>query len=99
MDDWTLILLEAEGAWETDGYAGYLVQKGCDPQHYRQERDKFKADHIYTIYGYDYFMRFVERCPHIQEYAKKYKPCERSENAQCMMFCAQYEGGCTNATE
>lgn len=99
MDNWILILLEVEGMWEADSYAGYLGQIGCDPQKYRQERDKFKADRIYALYGYDYFMRFVERCPHIQEYAKKYKPCERSENAQCTMFCAQYEGGCTNATE
>ena len=49
-------------------------------------------------YVWHYFMRFVERCPHIQEYAKKYKPCDQN-NGQCMMFCAQYKGGCTNATK
>ena len=98
MDKWTTILLEVEGMWEADSYAGYLARIGCDPQYYRQERDKYKADRIYALYGYDYFMRFVERCPHIQEYAKKYKLCDQN-NGQCMMFCAQYEGGCTNATE
>ena len=98
MDNWTLILLEAESMWEADSYAQYLGQIGCDPQKYRQERDMFKADRIYALYGYDYFMRFVERCPHIQEYAKKYKPCDQN-NGQCTMFCAQYkEGGCTDAT-
>lgn len=93
-----MILLEVEGMWEADSYAGYLARIGCDPQYYRQERDKYKADRIYALYGYDYFMRFVERCPHIQEYAKKYKPCDQN-NGQCMMFCAQYKGGCTNAIE
>ena len=98
MDKWTTILLEVEGMWEADSYAGYLARIGCDPQYYRQERDMFKADRIYALYGYDYFLRFVERCPHIQEYAKKYKPCDQN-NEQCTMFCAQYEGGCTNATK
>lgn len=98
MDDWILILLEVESMWEADSYAQYLGQIGCDPQKYRIERDTFKAERIYALYGYDYFMRFVERCPHIQEYAKKYKPCDQN-NGQCMMFCAQYEGGCTNATK
>ena len=93
-----MILLEVEGMWEADSYAGYLGQIGCDPQYYRQERDKYKADRIYALYGYDYFMRFVERCPHIQEYAKKYKPCDQSDG-QCTMFCALYKGGCTNATK
>ena len=98
MDNWTLILLEVESMWEADSYAQYLSQISCDPQKYRIERDTFKADRIYALYGYDYFMRFVERCPHIQEYAKKYKPCDQN-NGQCMMFCAQYKGGCTNATK
>lgn len=98
MDNWILILLEAESMWEADSYAQYLSQIGCDPQKYCIERDTFKADRIYALYGYDYFMRFVERCPHIQEYAKKYKPCDQN-NEQCTMFCAQYEGGCTNATK
>lgn len=93
-----MILLEVEGMREADSYAGYLARIGCDTQYYRQERDKYKADRIYALYGYDYFMRFVERCPHIQEYAKKYKPCDQN-NGQCIMFCAQYKGGCTNATE
>ena len=83
--------------WEADSYAAYLGQIGCDPQKYRQERDKFKADRIYALYGYDYFMRFVKRCPHIQEYAKKYKPCDQNDG-QCTMFCVHYkEGGCTDA--
>ena len=98
MDDWTLILLEVEGMWEADSYAQRLGQSCCDPQKYRIERDAFKADRIYALYGYDYFMRFIERCPHIQEYAKKYKPCDQN-GGQCTMFCAQYEGGCTNATK
>ena len=93
-----MILLEVEGMWEADSYAGYLARIGCDPLYYRQERDKYKADRIYALYGYDYFMRFVERCPHIQEYSKKYKPCDQN-NGQCIMFCAKYKGGCTNATK
>ena len=98
MDDWTLILLEVEGMWEADSHATLLRYIGCDPKYYCQERDKFKADRIYALYGYDYFMRFVERCPHIQEYAKKYKPCDQN-GGQCTMFCANYkEGGCTDAT-
>ena len=99
MDDWTLILLEVEGMWEADSYAQYLGQIGCDPEKYRIERDTFKADRIYALYGYDYFLRFIERCPHIQEMAQKYLPCERSQDAQCTMFCINYEGGCKNATK
>lgn len=98
MDDWILILLEMESMWEADSYAQYLGQIDCDPQKYRIERDIFKADRIHALYGYDYFMRFVERCPHIQEYAKKYKSCDQNDG-QCSMFCAQYKGGCTNATK
>lgn len=96
MDEWTMILLEVEGMWEADSYAGYLKQIECDSLYYRQERDKYKADRIYALYGYDYFLRFVERCPHIQEYAKKYKPCDQN-SGQCTMFCAYYKkGGCTD---
>lgn len=81
--------------WEANSYAAYLGQIGCDPLYYRQERDKYKADYIYALYGYDYFMRFVERCPHIQEYIKKYKPCDQ-DNSQCTLFCIYFkEGGCT----
>ena len=98
MDKWTLILLEVEGMWEADSYAQYLGQTGCDPQRYRIERDTFKADRIYALYGYDYFLKFVERCPHIRDMVKKYVPCK--EDGQCTMFCLNYnEGGCTNATE
>lgn len=98
MDKWTLILLEVESMWESDSYAAYLGQIGCDPMKYRIERDTFKADRIYALYGYDYFLKFIERCPHIQEMVKKYLPCERGADAQCTMFCAQYqEGGCTDA--
>ena len=86
--------------WEADSYAQYLGQIGCDPQKYRVERDTFKADRIYALYGYDYFLKFVERCPHIQEMAKTYLPCEREAGAQCTMFCLNYdEGGCKNATK
>lgn len=95
MDKWTLILLEVEGMWEADSYAAYLGQIGCDPQKYRVERDTFKADRIYALYGYDYFLRFVERCPHIQEMIEKYKPCDQNGD-QCTLFCAYYKkGGCT----
>lgn len=98
MDNWTLILLEVEGMWEADSYAQYLGQIGCDPQKYRIERDTFKADRIYALYGYDYFLRFIERCPHIQEMAKKYLPCKQNKDGQCTIFCINYEGGCKNAT-
>ena len=99
MDNWTLILLEVESMWEADSYAQYLGQIGCDPQKYRIERDTFKADRIYALYGYDYFLRFIERCPHIQEMAKKYLPCKQNKDGQCTIFCINYEGGCKNATD
>lgn len=98
MDDWTLILLDAESMWEADSYAHYLGQIGCDPQKYRIERDTFKAERIYALYGYDYFLHFIERCPHIQELANKYLPCKQP-GAQCSMFCIHYIGGCTYATK
>ena len=86
--------------WEQDSYASYLSQIDCDPEKYRMERDIFKADRILALYGYDYFLKFIERCPHIQEMAKKYLPCKHSQDAQCTIFCTLYkEGGCTNATK
>lgn len=95
MDEWTLILLEVEDMWQADSYAAYLGQINYDPQKYRIERDTFKADRIFALYGYDYFLRFVELCPHIQEMIKKYKPCDQN-NGQCTLFCAYYKkGGCT----
>lgn len=94
MDNWTLILLEAEDMWEQNPYSHYLYQIGCDHQKYQIERDTFKAGRILALYGYDYFLRFVERCPHIQEMIKEYKPCDQNSD-QCTLFCTYCkEGGC-----
>ena len=78
MDKRTSILLEVEDMWEADSYAAYLGQINCNSQMYRVVRDTFKAERIFALYGYDYFLRFVERCPHIQEIIKKYKPCDQN---------------------
>ena len=99
MDKWLEILMEAESMWEMDSYAQYLTKVGCDPQKYRIERDTFKADRIYSLYGYEYFLRFVERCPHIHESVKKYLPCGRTKDAQCTMYCNFFEGGCKYAAD
>lgn len=95
MDKWISILLETEDMWRQDSYSHYLSQINCDTQTYRIERDMFKAERILALYGYDYFSRFVERCPHIQEMIKKYKPCDQN-GGQCTLFCALFKkGGCT----
>ena len=99
MDKWTMILLEVEGMWEADSYAQCLGLGGCDPQTYRIERDTYKAERIYDLYGYDYFLKFVERCPHIKDIVKIQPPCQKN-GGQCTFLCYYYgNGGCTNATE
>lgn len=99
MDKWTRILLEVEGMWEADAYAQYLGQTGCDPQTYRIERDTYKAERIHDLYGYEYFLNFVQRCPHIKGIVKVQPPCKKN-GGQCTLFCYYYgNGGCTYATE
>lgn len=94
-----MILLEAEDMWEVSAEARSLAARGLDADDYRRIRDGFKARRIYDLYGYDYFLRFVDKCPHISDLIKEYLPCDRLPGAQCTMFCNFYEGGCKNATE
>jgi hypothetical protein len=95
VDDWTLILLDAEEAWSASRCIGIQYM---DVQEYRYIRDVYKAHWIYEHYGYDYFLKFVERCPHVQDIIKDYSPCIKDEH-NCSMFCIFYKGGCTNAAE
>lgn len=95
MDKWTMIILEAEDMWEVSAEARSLAARDLDKEDYRRMRDSFKARRIYDLYGYDYFLRFVEKCPHIADLIKEYLPCDRLPGAQCTMFCTFYKGGCT----
>lgn len=97
MDDQTLILLEAEEAWSTSRCHGTYY---LSPEEYRFIRDTFKAHWIYEHYGYEHFLQFVNRCPHIQDLIKDYSPCKKAQDSQCSIYCYYYtNGGCKNATE
>lgn len=67
MDKWTMIILEAEDMWEVSAEARSLAARELTTEDYRRIRDSFKARRIYDLYGYDYFLRFVEKCPHIAD--------------------------------
>lgn len=96
MDKWTLILLEAEEMWASSAAASSLRIKGVPCGTYAQERDLFKASRIYDLYGYEYFRRFIDRCPHIIDMFDDIVPCSKKDT-QCSMFCHKYdfERGCT----
>lgn len=99
MDKWTLIMLEMEDMWAMSAASRSMAARGLDSQHYARIRDEFKARRIYDLYGWEYFSKFVERCPHIQYILTEYLPCDREASAQCNMFCNFYKGGCTYANE
>jgi hypothetical protein len=99
MDKWTAILLDAEAMWEKDSYAQCLGMMGCDPEKYAYERDCYKAERIYSAYGYDYFLRFIQEYPRVAHLVNKYLPCDQAEDGQCTLFCYFYgNGGCKHAT-
>lgn len=97
MDKWTMIILEAEDMWACSAEARYYATIDLADGEYKVARDSFKARRIYDLYGYDYFLRFIDRCPHVKFLAQEYLPCDRLPGAQCTLFCANYKGGCTNA--
>lgn len=69
-------MLEMEDLWAESAEVRSLSAREINAKEYSKMRDTFKANHILALYGYDYFIKFVERCPHIQEMLTKYKPCE-----------------------
>lgn len=98
---WIMILQEVEEMWNCSATANALRSQDASIEEYCRERDAYKARRIYDMYGYDWFRRFVERCPHIQDLLDKHVPCE-DEHYQCTMFCHRYnfEKGCMlNANE
>ena len=98
MNQWVQILLDAEDKWATFATAHSLAAREIGTLSYSCERDKYKAQYIFENYGYEYFLKFAERCPHIQDLLKEIVPCY--QDGQCMVFCKFYEnGGCINATE
>lgn len=99
MDNWIMIILEAEDRWACSSEARYYASRDLADGEYKIARDSFKARHIYNLYGYEYFLKFVERCPHINFLLQEYPPCEHTQDAQCSMFCINYTGGCKYATE
>lgn len=94
MSEWVMILLEAEEAWANSATIQSLSARDLGVKDYCRTRDIYKARYILTKYGHDYFLRFVERCPHIEESL----PCGQGEQ-NCNMFCKFYKGGCIYATE
>ena len=98
MDKWVSILLDAEDKWATFAIAHSLAAREIGALSYSCERDRYKAQYIFENYGYEYFLKFTERCPHIQDLLKEIVPCY--QDGQCMVFCKFYEkGDCLNATE
>lgn len=102
MDKWTMIIMEMEDMWH-NSIEYKIVPPSYSAKEYRIERDIYKAQRIYDLHGYDYFLRFLRQCPHIIEFMDDYVPCKREpQQYQCTMFCHKYdfEKGCTlNATE
>ena len=68
MDKWTMMLLEMEDMWAVSAEERSLSARGIAAEDYKRERDMYKARRIYDLYGEEYFLRFVERCPHIADF-------------------------------
>jgi hypothetical protein len=96
LDNWTVIILEAEENWKELVASENIL---CfDKNIYKVIRDEYKAKFILREYGFECFQKFVERCPHIKDSIKKYALCLK--NGQCNMECIFYgNGGCKYATE
>ena len=84
------ILLDMDDMWEKNAKSFDI-----NTESYQQQKDMYMAQRIYSLYGYDYFSRFVKERPHIQGLLDNYVPCNR-EPHQCNMFCHKYdnEKGC-----
>lgn len=96
MDKWVSILLEVEQMWEESRERAIAARYPMTEQ-YRIDRDFYKAQRILDLYGYEWFYRFVERCPHIIHLLDDLVPCKREPDLyQCTMFCHKYnfEKGC-----
>ena len=65
MDKWIEIIFEAEDMWRNSVEAKVAAIRGYDTDVYCRERDLYKARRILDMYGYEYFRKFVDRCPHI----------------------------------
>lgn len=88
MDKWTSILLTVKEMWEVS--CEHLLADYTTDEYVRK-RDEFKARRIYDLYGYEWFMKFIGRCPHI---AQDFLPCNKNDG-QCSMLCLNYKGGCS----
>lgn len=102
MDKWTQIILEMEDMWHNSAEYKYMPLN-IPKEDYIKQRDLYKAERIYDLYGYDYFFKFIQSCPSTHEFLDSFVPCKREPHKfQCTMFCHKYdfEKGCTlNATE
>lgn len=98
MDKWNMIILEMEDNWHNSREYKFLPID-IPLEEYRRRRDLYKAERIYDMYGEPYFERFVRQASHIAQDLDWYAPCQRTENAQCSMFCHKFkEGGCIDGT-
>ncbi len=102
MDKWIAIILDMEDCWHESAEYKRLPST-LSEEEYRRIRDVYKAEHIYHMYGFEYFYKFVKLSPHITDLLDEYVPCKRDEeHFQCTMFCHRYDfkKGCMlNATE
>ena len=100
-----MIIETAEDMWKESREYQISAELIADEDYdqYKIDRDLYKARRIFDLYGYDWFCRFIERCPHISHLLDEYVPCKQyPEQYQCTMFCHKYDfkKGCTlNATE
>lgn len=96
MDKWVNILLEVEQMWEESRERAIAAHYPMTEQ-YCIDRDFYKAQRILEMYGYEWFRRFIDRCPHIIHLLDDLVPCKREPDLyQCTMFCHKYnfEKGC-----
>lgn len=94
MDKWNEIIFEMEDNWHNSREYKFLPID-IPVEEYCRQRDLYKAEHIYDMYGEVYFERFLRQAPHIAQDLDWYVPCRRAADAQCSMFCHKFkEGGC-----
>ena len=94
MDKWSKILLDADEMWEKSATSHHTSM-----EEYEVRKDTFKAERIYSLYGYEWFVKFVEERPHIHKLLHNHHPCDLNDG-QCTIFCYFFKnGGCNYATE